>query len=64
MANIHDSGIANVHRFRDRVAISVGDGGSGIPGRTRGTAMIIRLILRLFPHSANLRHLNLWWHNG
>ena len=26
MANIHDSGIANVHRFHNRVAISVGDG--------------------------------------
>lgn len=26
MANINDSDLANVHRFRDRVAISVGDG--------------------------------------
>lgn len=26
MANINDSGIAHVHRFRDRIALSVGDG--------------------------------------
>lgn len=26
MANIHDSGRAFVHRFQDRIAISVGDG--------------------------------------